>query len=671
MARDKRFVVSYDNFNFKDTVRDQVLGSSRAVMRNLTTAIAVENPHLPADGLRQDQLPYDKPLHFLNIICSPTRGLCYDGTAKAMARHFIAAALRYLHPSAIYRIFGSGDARREPDIFEKKFAMPTIDVLEAKKTPVHLLGTVLENEATVSGSARVHSEIFLEQLRLGRPDVAEESNDAPDDSFLDTAPEFAEQLFLVYGDQITAARIRGVKFGQRSARRAFDRRDWLLGPPVWFHTMQALLNLIVRTHWQPDDAGQYSRATLVHDITYLDRHSISKDSFKYHQFQPLITQGFRARIAALFYQSLTSKGLLESGASQKASVAGRSSRDVYERYYDRFDAAVRKLTADEFERHVDLVCDAAFSRSAWHGKGIEDLEFVTMCRFLQEALLFMELQHAVKFGDIGLLRRLVDPLAVMFFGSDQHKYGYEMLHLRWLLHHAHVELQHAVLAGGLVNERGEEGGFLAIDIVLEFINLYFADDMKKHKNSTHNAIATFLREAYAHDELRQVQAAFELNYGKRTKSEHSYKRAEGDVFNLTVFLLLEGCTVPAQRVNHGRQFLSCDVFSVGFERLPANVAKFNVDILRLPDASGALLQLMSGMSTSGDGDDESAPSMAEDAVGDELEAIDDGALVVHESVLDTLNIANEYCCPDADVGQVLEDHIQENKQVEEFVRTTE
>lgn len=619
-------------------------------MRNLTTAIIVENSHLPDGGLRQDQLRFDRPLHYMDVVHSPAGGLRYDAYSKVAARHFVAAAIQYLHPSAVHRVFGDG--------FEERFAAPTIDVLPPRKTPVHLLSAMFENEATVSGTARVHVELFLKQLGLGRAEGAEGAeafadvgNAAEDDAYLDTAPEFTDELFLAYGDQMTAARIRGVKFGQRSARRAFDRRDWLLGPPVWFHTLQAVLHLIIRTHWETLESGQFSRATLVHDIAYLDRHGISKDNFKYHQIQPLVTQGFRARVSALFYRSMQKAGALNN-ADLPVNTSAKESREVHERYFDTYDRAVQMLTTDEFDAHVDAVCDRALSRGAWLGKDVEDLEFVTMCRFLQEMLLFLQLQRAVKFGDIGVLRRLVDPLAVVFLGGNQHLYGFEMLHLHWLLTHADPALQRAVLACGLVNERGRPDTFKPVDLVLEHANLQYAEDMKKLKNSTHDVIHTFIRGSLAHDELRRVRAAFELNSGVRIDTSHSYKRAEGDVFNLAVFLHRERCTEPGMPSDRKRLFLSRDLYSAGVELLPIKVLKFNADMIQLPGSASDALRLALGEDGGADGEG------GEEGGGDELEAVDSNAAEVHESVLDALTIADRECYLDADVGQALERHME-------------
>ena len=53
-----------------------------------------------------------------------------------------------------------------------------------------------------------------------------------------------------------------------------------------------------------------------------------------------------------------------------------------------------------------------------------------MCRMLQEIEVFLTTRHAIKHGDIGLLRRMVDPLIVLFLGAGQWNYDHEMLFYR-------------------------------------------------------------------------------------------------------------------------------------------------------------------------------------------------------------------------------------------------
>ena len=92
-----------------------------------------------------------------------------------------------------------------------------------------------------------------------------------------------------------------------------------------------------------------------------------------------------------------------------------------------------------------------------------------------------------------MLRRVVDPL-ILVFGAGQHNYGREMLYYRWLLSDANTpELQHAILAAGLVNRPGRVTAHKPIDLSLEHLNAGVKIDMQCYKNSTHDVDRIFHR----------------------------------------------------------------------------------------------------------------------------------------------------------------------------------
>ncbi|KAH9216730.1 hypothetical protein DL95DRAFT_296562, partial [Leptodontidium sp. 2 PMI_412] len=47
--------------------------------------------------------------------------------------------------------------------------------------------------------------------------------------------------------------------------------------------------------------------------------------------------------------------------------------------------------------------------------------------------LFLTIWHGIKYRDIGILRRSVDPLIINFLGARQTNYAYKMLFYWWLL----------------------------------------------------------------------------------------------------------------------------------------------------------------------------------------------------------------------------------------------
>jgi hypothetical protein len=79
-------MIVYDNFNFLDRVRDQALGSSRNIMRNLTTSLRLRREDYPDNGLTQSMHDPSHPLE-LNEILRARRGfLLLIRSAKFMAK---------------------------------------------------------------------------------------------------------------------------------------------------------------------------------------------------------------------------------------------------------------------------------------------------------------------------------------------------------------------------------------------------------------------------------------------------------------------------------------------------------------------------------------------------------------------------------------------------------
>lgn len=512
LASHPQAVIVYDNFNFKDTVSEQALGSSRPVMRNLTSALLIICPKIPTSGLQQSMLNTSQPLRLHDILTAP--GLRRDSVSRKISLYHIATAIRKIHPEAVDAIF-----KDEPDLFPQ---MPQLELLAPRKTALQQLGAIFEDEGTIEGTYGVHTDIWIRKLGFKEDDQSH---------------HFGQRLWLAWGDQKTAQHIRSVKTEQCLASQAFDRRDWLLGPCAFFHVLQSFLFLIVRTHWE-SLPGAHSRCTLLHDIGYWDRRGITRENAKYHLVEPLIMQGWTARVLAIWYDVLGSnrrfRGVKTTAKTQKST----------------FDMAAEQLTPTQFLDYIEEVRDRAFTYQAWTGSKHKDKEFLSMCRYLQQVEAFLTTRHAVRHGDIGLLRRLVDQLCVWFYGAEQVRYGYEMLHLRWLLSSqvATAELQRVVLASSVVNLHGRANSFKAVDLALEHVNCCYAIDMKMFKNSTHDLSKTFGQVALTSSYNAQLRAAVETAFGERTNSRHSSKSAVGDVFSLANYLWLEGCTRP--RLHH-------------------------------------------------------------------------------------------------------------------------
>jgi hypothetical protein len=396
--------------------------------------------------------------------------------------------------------------------------------------------------------------MFVDQLRL-RPE-----ND------------FGERLWLVHGDQLTTHHIRTVKAEQMRAQLPFDRRDWVLGIPAWFHIQMNLLNTIVRTHWASDNVRDEAHHCLSADIAKWGRSCSSRDSAKYYQIEPITKQGFTARVVALFYSAMRTRGYL----------TGHD--DDFFTHPQKIETIIASLKPPEFLQLVEDVRLAAFTLDAWNGKHHTDTEFTTMCRMLQEIELFLTVGHAVKNGDIGMLRRLVDSLIIYFFGASQHNYGREMLYYRWLLSSANTpELQHAILASGIVNWHGRATTHKPIDLGLEHMNGAIAISLRSFKNSTHDTHIVFNRMCLANTWIGALREKLEQAFGEEMSGAHSTVDVASDIFLLARTIFLGDLAEPRSTerlASFPSLFESADILQIGMGVLADRVDAFNKQHVR-------------------------------------------------------------------------------------------
>ena len=540
-AHDPRAVVVYDNINFMDRKRHEDAGHT-ASYRAFTNAAFVVCDELPADGLTQDMHNPSIPLSLRDIATSPalTGG---DDIGRRVSSSLIADAVQRLYPEGVKAVFDRDGDSSYP-------AFPVIEQLPPRVTQYWQFAGIPQDEGTIEGTYAVHEDIFLRQLGLKAADKPGEVDD------------FTRRLVLCHGDQLTDDRIRSTLQEQRRAELPYDRRQWIRPLPAWFHVQMNLLATIVRTHWAADP-GFHNVHSLVTDMTRWNRSHGTRDNAKYHLMEPVVAQGFTSRVGALFCAAMRDRGLLpvDTERNPQREVVGN---------------AVSRLSAPQFVELVEDVRSTAFTLSAWTSSS-PDVDFRTMCRLLQEVELFLTLRHAVKYGDIGMLRRLVDPLIIVFLGAKQHNYGREMLYYRWCLSSANTPvLQRSILSSGLVNWHGRQSTFKAIDLHLEHLNCSCKLDLRNQKNSTHDFDIVFQRQALCNAYLGELRTKLERWYGESMSGKHTSDRAIHDMFFLSWNLFLDGHASRRASVNAGsRMYDSADIRQDGMDSLEANVDAFN------------------------------------------------------------------------------------------------
>jgi len=525
-------------------------------MKAMTTAYIVKCPHIPMTGLKPEMHNPTLPLSMIDILDSP--GVC-GGDEKGPA---ITIALLY---DAVCRVHGNSVMKLYQDTGRSPPSIPVFEKLPPHKTEFWQLGAIFEDEGTISGTYGVHNAIFLKQFGLKAPEtpLGQEKDD------------FRDRLWIVHGDQLTAHHVRAVKSAQFRAARPYDRRDWMLCVPSWFHMQMALQNTVVRTHFSADTGSNGTRHCITADATTWGRTIGDRASPKYHILDPLLAQGFTARILAMFYDILERRGFLDlaTDIDGKDKEAGSFEKP------EHFDRAIQLLEPNDFEEVLEEIRQTAFTLEAWDGEGHADTEFKTMCRMLQEVELFLTVRHAVKHADIGLLRRLVDPMIMVFLGASQWNYAYEMMWYRWNLSPVNTpELQRAILASGIVNWQGRLNKNKPIDLGLEHLNGNVKNEMKCYKNSTHDEEIIFGRVCLTNTIVRTLRSKFERVFGEDMTEKHSTASALQDMFSLARIIFTGGLASPRRGLALNGQrgvFESEDIFKLGAELLAEKVEYFN------------------------------------------------------------------------------------------------
>jgi len=119
-------VIIYDNVNFKNTIRDEVLGYT-TIIRNLTTTEIVIYLELPDSNLQQSIHDGTKNLDIRDIFNTPAISNNDNGIRIRISTYLISEAIKKVYRSAIDTIFNSPPLSSETETASTIFIMPEID----------------------------------------------------------------------------------------------------------------------------------------------------------------------------------------------------------------------------------------------------------------------------------------------------------------------------------------------------------------------------------------------------------------------------------------------------------------------------------------------------------------------------------------------------------------
>lgn len=268
-------------------------------------------------------------------------------------------------------------------------------------------------------------------------------------------------------------------------------------------------------------------------------------------------RSFDARVTGMLYRRI----------EKDCPVNDRNSIEKY----------LANLTPSEFLEHVNAIEEEVFDRRVLSAGPDDDQEFVAQCRFIQQMETYKTLKHAIKYADIGTIKRVIARCCAIFHGSKKRKYAFLSLYMTWLTQTdaATQDLQTAILTNGLVNLRGAENGWFEMDRLNEFFNLQMKNLMATRRTSTQLPQDLFDRVAMTASYCTDLKSAMDRLTGSFSNGRHQPKDASEDVYRLAYELYKIGSVTHCET---GRQstFNPVDVVQSGTGKVLADaVDKFN------------------------------------------------------------------------------------------------
>ena len=126
-------MIIYDNINFKDIIRDEVL-KYKTIIRNLTTAAIIIYPNLPGSDLQQSIHNETKHLNVYNIFTAPAISGDDNDLKIYIFIYLILDTIRKVHSSKINTIFNNPSLLSETEAALTMPTIPKINLIAINKT---------------------------------------------------------------------------------------------------------------------------------------------------------------------------------------------------------------------------------------------------------------------------------------------------------------------------------------------------------------------------------------------------------------------------------------------------------------------------------------------------------------------------------------------------------
>lgn len=427
---------------------------------------------------------------------------------------------------------------------QAKLGIPSVQKVHYSKTCSYPIAPIIQNEGTTEGNLLIHENI--EETQLG--------NDT-DNSMWDKV------LKPYYGDLRTVERILAIQNIRSAAKRPFDSRRWIIpGLGLW-HLRYNFLQLIHRMHW----GGTYpmDSSTLQYAADHLKRSNVNTPA-DFAKTEALLVHSYYARVSAIMISIVKSKYRHKLPNPQ------------------RITSCLKKLRRKAYLEILRSVLDKIYTSSSQAPEPplIENEVMENHLRFIRHMDIYFRLRHAIRVGDIGLLRYALQDTCVVFQAPEGStpKYAAELIRLCHLYcsDAATVELQDAMLANSLVNLQGAPDKCFETDRLLEYLNGTLKDILQTRRSST-KAPDNLLKEiALMAPYMLRVRVKLHEFLDLSYRGNHPEKIVTDDLQIMTMDI--HDRDIAFRNQQRFSNFVAIDLIRSGAACLGSNVDKYNEKI---------------------------------------------------------------------------------------------
>lgn len=486
------FFISYDNVNVPLRVFSQRLHNQSHFQNGCAGTVWIlplEHALLPSiNRSLQDARHTATPFDITSLI---------DGNPEAEQRlraQYIHQILLVLLNSPEFRDYPA--THRNHKLLSPPPPVHELPIGEDARNLQYMLETAPIEEASYDGNDKVIAEWFR-QLRL--------------DSEIEQKRTGLDRILVCCGDQLTMDRLRGLYKFRSEDFNSFDRMDYVVLSPGWFHLIMAFaLSLYKQYYGTSNSVGQ-----LRHAFDLLHKRKMSSPATK-GPFWNDLDEALR-HISEAHFRT----GWLELTKVNKLEELKKKSPEELQSYaaqiLDRFasmSALVNLRQRLESEKR-DLVQENTIM---WN----------------TDILPYLELTAAMKQGDVGRMEDLLPTILFRFAGGGNFKYTVEILEMLQGLHGEWPpEVREYVMKHcWLVNREGRRDSFVAVDQAQE---QNIKDIKVTYRSFGPGATWSYLQTVSpAIPTLRAVQRHFESEFGTLTRGKrHGEVRKDLDVEILT------------------------------------------------------------------------------------------------------------------------------------------